>query len=132
MLEIPGGAECVSYDPGLIPGGTRERSKRGPSPAPPAPLHGRFHFESLFASTADPWRYTSPYEETKYEQTLALLPAGRIGRVLELACAEGHFTYGFSCRSGRCGLDEPLLDLPRIEVSGTDGFDAFVRSLGHD
>jgi peptidoglycan/xylan/chitin deacetylase (PgdA/CDA1 family) len=64
------------------------------------PLYGRSHFEALFAAGADPWRYTSPYEETKYEQTLALLPPGEIPRALELACAEGHFTVRLAPRVG--------------------------------
>lgn len=55
-------------------------------------LYGRHHFESLFASDADPWQYTSQYEETKYEQTLGMLPAGPPGKALEIGCAEGHFT----------------------------------------
>jgi 2-polyprenyl-3-methyl-5-hydroxy-6-metoxy-1,4-benzoquinol methylase len=50
------------------------------------------YFEKLFAMETDPWKYTSPYEQTKYEQTLAMLPPVRIKRALELACAEGHFT----------------------------------------
>ncbi|HEY9623214.1 MAG TPA: glycosyltransferase, partial [Crinalium sp.] len=53
---------------------------------------GRDHFETLFAVSPDPWKYTSPYEQTKYEQTLSLLPGGRIRNALEIACAEGHFT----------------------------------------
>jgi peptidoglycan/xylan/chitin deacetylase (PgdA/CDA1 family)/2-polyprenyl-3-methyl-5-hydroxy-6-metoxy-1,4-benzoquinol methylase len=55
-------------------------------------LNNREYFEQLFARQPDPWKYTSPYEQTKYEQTLSLLPSGRIERALELACAEGHFT----------------------------------------
>ncbi|KUM27184.1 hypothetical protein AU467_01945 [Mesorhizobium loti] len=43
-------------------------------------------------ATEDPWNYRSPYEQEKYERQLEILPAGRIGRALELACAEGHFT----------------------------------------
>jgi peptidoglycan/xylan/chitin deacetylase (PgdA/CDA1 family)/ubiquinone/menaquinone biosynthesis C-methylase UbiE len=54
--------------------------------------YGRHHWESLFALGPDPWDYTSPYEQTKYEQTLELLPREARGAVLELACAEGHFT----------------------------------------
>ncbi|QIR40005.1 glycosyltransferase [Tolypothrix sp. PCC 7910] len=54
--------------------------------------YGREHFETLFSKQPDPWKYTSPYEQTKYEQTLSLLPSKRISRALELACAEGHFT----------------------------------------
>lgn len=55
-------------------------------------LYGRHHFESLFASAANPWQYTSRYEQTKYDQTLAMLPAGHRSSVLEIGCAEGHFT----------------------------------------
>ena len=58
----------------------------------------RGEFESLFARGVDPWRYTSPYEQTKYEQTLSLLPPKRISRALELACAEGHFTIQLAPR----------------------------------
>jgi len=54
--------------------------------------HDRHHFEVLFAAGPDPWGYETPYEQLKYRQTLSLLPAGRIGRALELACAEGRFT----------------------------------------
>ena len=55
-------------------------------------MYGRRHFESLFAHQADPWKYTTPYEQANYEQTLALLPAECFHNALELACAEGHFT----------------------------------------
>jgi peptidoglycan/xylan/chitin deacetylase (PgdA/CDA1 family)/SAM-dependent methyltransferase len=59
----------------------------------------REFFETLFTTQPDPWNYTSPYEQTKYEQTLALLPVP-IGRALELACAEGHFTVQLAPRVG--------------------------------
>lgn len=49
-------------------------------------------FETIFAMNPDPWDYKVPYEQTKYEQTLSLLPSGQIKRALELACAEGYFT----------------------------------------
>jgi peptidoglycan/xylan/chitin deacetylase (PgdA/CDA1 family) len=54
--------------------------------------HDRGFFEKIFSRTPDPWRYTSDYERLKYEQTLSLLPSGRIEHALEVACAEGHFT----------------------------------------
>jgi peptidoglycan/xylan/chitin deacetylase (PgdA/CDA1 family)/2-polyprenyl-3-methyl-5-hydroxy-6-metoxy-1,4-benzoquinol methylase len=54
--------------------------------------YGRDHFETLFALRPDPWKYTSPYEQTKYEQTLAFLPSQRPKRAIEIGCAEGHFT----------------------------------------
>jgi Nodulation protein S (NodS) len=59
----------------------------------------RAKWEGLFA-VPDPWGYSSPYEQTKYEHTLELLPEGPIGRALELACAEGHFTVQLAPRVG--------------------------------
>jgi peptidoglycan/xylan/chitin deacetylase (PgdA/CDA1 family) len=53
---------------------------------------GRGMFESLFARSPDPWKYTNAYECVKYDQTLSLLPPGPIRNALEIACAEGHFT----------------------------------------
>jgi len=64
-------------------------------------FHGRSYFESLFAKQPDPWRYTSPYEQTKYEQTISLIPRCHITRALELACAEGHFTMQIAPLVGR-------------------------------
>jgi glycosyltransferase involved in cell wall biosynthesis/peptidoglycan/xylan/chitin deacetylase (PgdA/CDA1 family)/SAM-dependent methyltransferase len=60
--------------------------------------HGRAFFETLFSSQPDPWKYTIPYEQTKYEQTLSLVPSRQIGKALELACAEGHFTVQLAPR----------------------------------
>jgi len=60
--------------------------------------YDRNHFETLFAAQPDPWKYTTPYEQTKYEQTLSLLPEVKINRALELACAEGHFTIQLASR----------------------------------
>ncbi|HYV15650.1 MAG TPA: trifunctional glycosyltransferase/class I SAM-dependent methyltransferase/polysaccharide deacetylase [Conexibacter sp.] len=48
-------------------------------------------FDRMFAARPDPWRYDSAYEQTKYEQTLSLVPAG-VEQALELGCAEGRFT----------------------------------------
>jgi peptidoglycan/xylan/chitin deacetylase (PgdA/CDA1 family) len=69
-----------------------------PPPAPAASASERGRFETIFATRPDPWRYTSAYEQAKYERTLALLPPGRIARALELACAEGHFTVQLAPR----------------------------------
>ena len=46
----------------------------------------------MFSKQPDPWKYTTPYEQTKYELTLSLLPKQTIHNALEIACAEGHFT----------------------------------------
>ena len=63
------------------------------------PVWDRARWESLFAAP-DPWGYGSSYEQTKYRHTLELLPEGGIGRALELACAEGHFTVQLAPRVG--------------------------------
>lgn len=60
--------------------------------ADPGQFHGRGVFEAIFAAKADPWHYTSPYEQIKYQQSLDLLPARPFKRALEIGCAEGHFT----------------------------------------
>ena len=54
-------------------------------------LIAQLEFEQTFASSADPWSYASDYEQRKYDQTLALVPAGA-ERALEIGCAEGFFT----------------------------------------
>lgn len=64
-------------------------------------LLGRGYFEGLFARSPDPWKYTSPYETVKYEQTMSLLPPGPIGQALEIGCAEGHFTEQLAARVDR-------------------------------
>jgi peptidoglycan/xylan/chitin deacetylase (PgdA/CDA1 family)/GT2 family glycosyltransferase/2-polyprenyl-3-methyl-5-hydroxy-6-metoxy-1,4-benzoquinol methylase len=55
------------------------------------PADRQGHFERLF-ETEDPWKYGSAYEQEKYQRQIALLPDQKIGRALELGCAEGHFT----------------------------------------
>jgi 2-polyprenyl-3-methyl-5-hydroxy-6-metoxy-1,4-benzoquinol methylase len=61
------------------------------------PQDVRAEFETLFRERADPWNYTSAYEQTKYERTLSLIPEG-IGSALEIGCAEGHFTVQLAPR----------------------------------
>lgn len=61
-------------------------------------LYDRSYFEKTFAQGPTRWDYNNAYEQTKYEQTLSLLPPGRINRALELACAEGHFTVQLARR----------------------------------
>jgi len=56
------------------------------------------YWESFSRAHEDPWQYDNPYETTKYEQTLALLPRRSIRNALELACAEGHFTARLASR----------------------------------
>ena len=56
-------------------------------------------WEAIFA-TIDPWDYGNTYEQTKYEQTLELLPPQPIRRALEIGCAEGRFTARLAPRVG--------------------------------
>jgi peptidoglycan/xylan/chitin deacetylase (PgdA/CDA1 family) len=56
-------------------------------------------------------------------------PHGGEDQVVRHLVGGSGYTYGFSCRPGRAGLWEPLLALPRIEVSGYARFDDFVRQL---
>lgn len=73
-----------------------------PRHAPAADGHDkdRTSFWNRHFATKDPWNYGSPYEQEKYERQLEILPAGPIGRALELACAEGHFTRQLAPRVG--------------------------------
>jgi peptidoglycan/xylan/chitin deacetylase (PgdA/CDA1 family)/2-polyprenyl-3-methyl-5-hydroxy-6-metoxy-1,4-benzoquinol methylase len=49
----------------------------------------------------DPWNYASPYEQEKYDRQVDILPEGRVGVALELACAEGRFTKRLAGRAER-------------------------------
>ncbi|MER9267524.1 glycosyltransferase [Mesorhizobium sp. M0410] len=75
------------------------RSSTEPAEPPPALRRARARhdkdrtsFWNGYFATEDPWNYGSSYEQEKYERQLEILPGGPIGRALELACAEGHFT----------------------------------------
>jgi peptidoglycan/xylan/chitin deacetylase (PgdA/CDA1 family)/SAM-dependent methyltransferase len=104
------------------------------------------HWEDIFSSP-DPWMYTSGYEQLKYEQTLEVIDGLAPERVLELACAEGHFTVQLAPRVGyllatdiaptavartaqRChdqpNVDVAVLDMLRDPMP--DGFDLVVCS----
>jgi peptidoglycan/xylan/chitin deacetylase (PgdA/CDA1 family)/2-polyprenyl-3-methyl-5-hydroxy-6-metoxy-1,4-benzoquinol methylase len=54
-------------------------------------------FENAFAENEDPWEYSSEYEQRKYADTLALIPANR-RRAAEIGCAEGMFTQRLAGR----------------------------------
>ncbi|WP_244425871.1 trifunctional glycosyltransferase/class I SAM-dependent methyltransferase/polysaccharide deacetylase [Mesorhizobium amorphae] len=70
------------------------------SPAADGRGNDRSSFWNRYFATEDPWNYGSSYEQEKYERQLEILPAGPIGRALELACAEGHFTRQLAPRVG--------------------------------
>lgn len=83
------------------------RSSAEPAEPPAAPRRARTTdrndrtaFWNSYFATEDPWNYGSLYEQEKYQRQLEILPAGPIGRALELACAEGHFTRQLAPRVG--------------------------------
>ncbi|MER9303701.1 trifunctional glycosyltransferase/class I SAM-dependent methyltransferase/polysaccharide deacetylase [Mesorhizobium sp. M0496] len=83
------------------------RSSAEPAPPPATPRRARTAdrsdrtaFWNSYFATEDPWKYGSLYEQEKYQRQLEILPAGPIGRALELACAEGHFTRQLAPRVG--------------------------------
>ncbi len=106
LLISPAGEppEQIVYRPDLIwkslrrPPKAVSSRKAGARSAGTTKDSNRAHFERFFAGQVDPWKYTSPYEQMKYEQTLSLLPEGSMAHALELACAEGHFTVQLAPR----------------------------------
>jgi SAM-dependent methyltransferase len=66
----------------------------------------------------DHWQYrTDPYEQRKYDQTLALVPPGRYRRVLEIGCSEGVFTRRLAALADEVlGLDVVALALDRARA----------------
>lgn len=66
-------------------------------------------FDALYRERPDPWNFeTSDYEHRKYAATLAALPAGPTGAVLEVGCSIGVFTRS---------LAERFSELTAVDVS---------------
>lgn len=58
------------------------------------------HFERLYRDSLDPWNLeTSPYEQQKYQATLAALGDRRFSSALEVGCSIGVLTRRLA---GRC------------------------------
>ncbi|WP_344692875.1 class I SAM-dependent DNA methyltransferase [Sphingomonas cynarae] len=65
-------------------------------------------FEQLYREQGDPWGFeTSPYEQAKYAETLAALPATRYGDALEVGCANGVLTALLAPRCDRLLAVDP-------------------------
>ena len=96
LIQLPAdinNIDKVLYIPEMItPEAQVRQNNMTENKAMEANVYGRQHFETLFSKQPDPWKYTIPYEQTKYEFTLSLLPKQKINKALEIACAEGHFT----------------------------------------
>jgi len=69
------------------------------------------YFEEMFSGDPDPWRFeTSPYEQSKYADTIAALGDRRYRAAFEIGCANGVLTRMLM---GRCD------SLLAIDVSPT-------------
>lgn len=111
---------AIAYDPGVstVSAAAPPRASATSLATPVgAAAFGRHHFERLFASGADPWRYEAPYERRKYDQTLSLIGNGRFRRSLEAGCAEGHFTVRLAALSDEViAADVSEIALARVEA----------------
>jgi SAM-dependent methyltransferase len=59
---------------------------------------GHDYFQLLYADDSDPWNFaTSPYEQEKYQATLAAIGSGH-DTALEIGCAVGVFTGRLATR----------------------------------
>jgi peptidoglycan/xylan/chitin deacetylase (PgdA/CDA1 family) len=139
VLAFESGEGPVAYLPALA-------WDRGESAGAEVRRLAHLEFDQLFARP-DPWEYdSSPYEEQKYAETLALVPDG-VERALEIGCAEGAFTAHLAERVGsvvacdfsrvalsraaaRCA-DRPNVGFERFDLRVDpipDGFDLIVCS----
>jgi peptidoglycan/xylan/chitin deacetylase (PgdA/CDA1 family)/GT2 family glycosyltransferase len=56
-------------------------------------------------------------------------PYGDQDQVVQHLIGACGYVFGLSCVSARSGLDDSLLELPRIEVAGTDSLETFIAKL---
>ena len=90
------------------------------------------YFEGMFAADPDPWRFeTSPYEQAKYDRTIAALAGRRYARALEVGCANGVLTRRLAEHAqALLALDvsDSALAAARKRCAGLDGVQ-FQRSI---
>lgn len=89
-------------------------------------------FDRLYAQTPDPWDFAaSPYEQAKYDATLAALGERRFGAVLEVGCSIGVLTRRLSARADSVlAIDgaQAALDQAAARCGGMGGV-AFRRAM---
>jgi len=136
ILQIPDTPpSSIVYLPGLMPRPLQPVHAAAESGQDDEAMSVRHHFEHLFAQGRDPWTYESAYEQTKYEQTLSLIPASRPARALELACAEGHFTVQLAPLVDHltaADISQIALDRTRERLTGRADLDFVQLDLGND
>lgn len=78
-------------------------------------------WEEYFSQKEDPFGYDTPYEVTKFERTIDILPDPKSKTVIEVACAEGHFSRRLAPHVGK---------LLASDISETAVERAAARSVG--
>ena len=88
-------------------------------------LRGPDYFETLYATSADPWRVaSSDYEARKYAASLAALPSPRYAAALDVGCTIGVFTRQLAERCDRVvGVD--------VSAAAVEAAAARCRDLPH-
>ena len=80
------------------------------------------HFERIYRSNPDPWSFnSSPYEQAKYQRTLAVLEEHRFTSALEVGCSIGILTRLLAPRcDSLLGIDlvEEPLRAARLRCAG--------------
>ncbi|UWU91309.1 trifunctional glycosyltransferase/class I SAM-dependent methyltransferase/polysaccharide deacetylase [Bradyrhizobium sp. CB1015] len=95
----------------------------------------RKKFWEGFFEQEDPWNYGSPYEQEKYSRQLELLPDRPVDHALELACAEGHFTWQLAPKVKRlraADISTKALDRARIRCNGHQNIEFTQLDLSAD
>lgn len=95
----------------------------------------RERFWNGFFEQEDPWNYASEYEQEKYIRQLKLLPTEPPANVLELACAEGHFTELLASRVGHilaCDISARALERARLRCRKYANVDFVQLDLSQD
>ena len=86
--------------------------------------HDPDHFETLFATTEDPWRFRSRwYEARKRALTLACLPAQRYAHGYEPGCANGELSAALAERCDRLLISDGVPAAVKIARARTAIFD---------
>jgi len=77
-------------------------------------LFSRRYFEYRYRLRTDPWSYeSSPYEQQKYQHTLAILPRAHYKKALEVGCSIGVFTEQLAQR----GIADEIVGMDVAQIA---------------